>query len=187
MKKLHIILLLSVIAILPFVLAACNKLVPDDPEPQLPPITYEGKNTFGCKINGEILAVDKFGNGLKCEYYYRSFEPELYGTFVLRGSSKIKDKQFAIGFHYYNGVFDTGVYDMTLKYEGSNLKKRVFVANDENDYYCYENMYGKINIQHIDTINHFASGTFEFDAVNKDNNKDTVRVRDGRFDAKYIY
>ena len=48
-------------------------------------------------------------------------------------------------------------------------------------------MWGWLHIAYLDTINHIASGTFEFDAVNKNNNKDTVRIRDGRFDAKFIY
>ena len=48
-------------------------------------------------------------------------------------------------------------------------------------------MNGWLHIQFLDTIKHIASGTFEFDAVNEINNKDTVKVREGRFDIKFLY
>ena len=49
---------------------ACTK---NSKSPQLPPITQEGKNTFGCKINGEIfnpLSTFKIsGRRISANYY----------------------------------------------------------------------------------------------------------------------
>ena len=54
---------------------------------------------------------------------------------------------------------------------------------------CQKDMYGKIHITNIDTMNKFISGIFEFDAVNEkdDNDTDTVKIRQGRFDCKFLY
>jgi len=37
-----------------------NPPVPD-PEPELPPITHEGKNTFGCLVNGKVWVAEVDG------------------------------------------------------------------------------------------------------------------------------
>ena len=47
--------------------------------------------------------------------------------------------------------------------------------------------YGWLHISRLDTIAHITSGTFEYDAVNEDDNTDTIKIREGRFDAKFIY
>lgn len=48
-------------------------------------------------------------------------------------------------------------------------------------------MYGKIHITNIDTMNKFISGIVEFDAVNEKDDTDTVKIRQGRFDCKFLY
>ncbi|HYG16765.1 MAG TPA: hypothetical protein VEC12_13495 [Bacteroidia bacterium] len=53
MNKSFIILLLLILAI-PVWFAACIDDKPE-PKPEMPPLTFEGKNTFGCTINGELL------------------------------------------------------------------------------------------------------------------------------------
>src|SRR6266542_3463658 len=49
MKKIYFLFLCATLLFS----AGCKKQPP--PEPQLPPITHEGKNIFACKVNGEIF------------------------------------------------------------------------------------------------------------------------------------
>jgi hypothetical protein len=43
-------------------LASCE-LLNIKPKPKLPPITSEGKNTFGCRVNGKVWLPEKSWRG----------------------------------------------------------------------------------------------------------------------------
>lgn len=186
MKKSFIILLLLFSAI-PVWFAAC-KPGKDNPEPrpELPPITQEGNNTFGCLINGEVFVPQKNSLGIECYYYDKGWNIDLAGTFALFARNTAGNKTQSIGFQLYECVFGTGEYLLDEKYEFSKIL-RITSIYSNNRYYCRENMFGKINFTFIDTVNRIISGTFEFDGVNKDNSSDTIRVRKGRFDVIYNY
>ncbi|HYG16767.1 MAG TPA: hypothetical protein VEC12_13505 [Bacteroidia bacterium] len=186
MKKSCIILLLLVLVI-PLWFAACKPDKPHEPKPELPPITQEGKNTFGCLMNGEVLAVPFGASSSDCYYYYFKHEQDLYGTFSLRFSSTINKETKSININLYDCVFDTGKYRLDEKYEFSKLLRVSSLSFKKQRYYCRENMFGEINILHIDTIKHIISGTFSCDMVNETNINDTVHVREGRFDSEFIY
>jgi hypothetical protein len=40
-------------------IGSCVKAPPEPTEPQLPPITTIGANTFGCKVNGEVIKTER--------------------------------------------------------------------------------------------------------------------------------
>ena len=65
--------------------------------------------------------------------------------------------------------------------------RQKFKLQTGGKFFCEENMNGWVHIQKIDTINKFISGEFEFDAVNENDPKDTIYIRKGRFDCKFIY
>jgi hypothetical protein len=64
---------------LTLLLVACELFPEAEPENTLPPITQEGANTFGCKVNGEVWLPYKdgglfSGSALKWELGQNSFE-----------------------------------------------------------------------------------------------------------------
>ena len=190
MKNNYIILLFCVVFAAPFWLASCIKTT-DAPLPQpvlqLPPYTTEGKNTIGCLIDGEVFAVTNNASGILCEYYFNSFEPQLYGTFGVYGK-KISRPQRYVGINIDTAVFDTGVYNIATFTNALDERATVMLEKESfQRFYCHRGMYGWLHIKKLDTTTKIASGTFEFDAVNENDPSDTVKIRQGRFDAKFIY
>jgi len=164
---------------------------------ELPPITTEGKNTFGCLVDGELLVPyprkaikDNFG-GL----YYSGVWGENHGSlemFAAMDGIQGRERN-VINLNLFRRVFDVGEY---LLFTDSAIPNSQFIANetrlfirDEAGKTVFESYRvpnpnsGLINILRLDTINYIISGTFYFDAVNKEG--DTIKVTDGRFDLKY--
>jgi hypothetical protein len=44
-----------------------------------------------------------------------------------------------------------------------------------------------MTILKLDTVNNIISGTFQFDAINENDDTDTIKIREGRFDVKFTY
>jgi hypothetical protein len=55
----------------------------------------------------------------------------------------------------------------------------------ENKYYCSIENSGNLNITRYDYSNGIISGTFDFNAVNKDDSNDIIEITEGRFDISW--
>ncbi len=156
--------------------AGCEK----DEEPQLPPITQSGKDTFGCLVNGEIWlpestisfpAIPKISAELKSEDKYRIWK---FGASQGASSSfyfgiyedSLKEGKINIPVDELN---DIGLYFFSKKFEKAS-------------FFWRKELPGELFITKLDTVNMILSGTFWFDAINMLN--ETVNIRDGRFDLK---
>lgn len=170
MKK-DIITLMILLAIL----FSCKK---EDPLPtELPPITTEGKNTFGCLINGEIYVPDirrmSFNVAITMDF------PQNPDYFFRVNTFRLVDEddniQDAAVEFIIDSVSAVGAYSFshtTVKYE--------------NIYYYSDSTYnGSVNIIKYDLNNGIISGTFSFSAIVVDNsNSQIIQITDGRFDLK---
>lgn len=171
-------------------LTACHKEEPPAPvTPQpvdytvLPPVSFLGLNTFGCKINGEIWVPrierkdvyspdkvawfhekDGTGNG--------SIQANL---FTADGHGDWFDLSFGPTF------FRTGEYhypECNLIYWPSPGGLYVFANTDS--------ISNRMTISVIDTARNIISGQFEFLMINHQYPYDTLKIEDGRFDLIYI-
>lgn len=163
------------------------------PEPiALPPITQEGKNTFGCLIDNKIFLATNTGypftltnsgesSGVTIDYYLTSLNGIVLkikgvreGKYNLRGS---------VNFSVLNFKFDKFKYNVNLD---SNIEvSNVAIAENKSDFKYYligKNDLGEINFTKIDTTNGIVSGTFSFIATNENGSK--KNITDGRFDIK---
>ena len=187
MKNLtKILFLCGVIVIMAF---SCEK---ENDEPQLPPATQTGANTFGCYINGELL-VPKDGTGIPRAKGLRGGLAEGYDNqdyfFINAGNYLNKDGDHI--YIYIPSLAQEGIFTFKQSkghigavvspnfphifcgtYDGVNLGKI---------YYSFDNS-GTINITRLDTTNSIISGTFQLKVQNKDNPDDTIEVTEGRFD-----
>jgi hypothetical protein len=167
----------SLLLILPLVGgwgAACTST---DPEPSLPPITQEGKNTFGCKINGKnwVPGGDLGWGGqgpLFAEYSTR------YEDFSVAAQSRYNDNttSISIGASWNgksNGIKEDNV-GIFLAYQG---KMWEYVAIP------FETNLTSVKITKLDTVNKIVAGQFHF--MIKTSATDTIKVTEGRFDVKY--
>lgn len=143
-------------------------------------MTHEGKNTFGCKVNGEIWVAN--GNST-----YRSIESPSY---------KVETGRF--GFEGFNTKdYDCRTY-MRVGCENC-FGVGVFTINDtysEHFYGCMGDFNGaahidtngtnKVEITRFDLENRIISGTFEYDLFNRENGQ-KIKITEGRFDLSDVY
>lgn len=152
-----------------------------DPEPQLPPETQTGANTFGCMVNGKLwLPSQEDGSPIINAYLGSS------GTFTV-AAFIILDRSSSGGEEYENialglkGLNKTGTYYLDERNAyvdyGHDLKKCYYLNVISGSYYT-----GKIEITRFDLTNNIVSGKFE--ATLKVPSCDTIKITDGRFDVK---
>jgi len=144
------------------------------PKEELPPATQEGKNTFGCLVNGEVWVPKAFlGNELT--YYYH--ENILNIAAYRKMGSKDINQSLGIRIEDCNNI---GNYKLTTielaRGRFSDLNKACLYQTDNRQI-------GALRVTKLDTINHIIAGTFEFTVWTEE--CDTIRVTDGRFDIKY--
>lgn len=198
----HFLIILSLLLI--FAMPSCEteplkKNKP--PNPTLPPITTEGKNTFGCMVDGKPyvpIKPSQFKSALITEYY-DSRSPDLHGTLKIgayrfRGGDgepyyqliemRLNKRVFSAGkyiLHTDSISWSSDFFRNYTKYEfGPSTWDREFNSGG-----TYNPHSGEMNILRLDTTygKRIISGTFWFDAVDYVT-KDTVQIREGRFDFK---
>ncbi len=152
----------------------------DNAEPQgeqLPPITTEGANTFGCLVNGEVWLPaggdSPFVGLFELDVDYN----EMNNNIRIQAKREVDENiNQTIALLALNA--DTlGIYTIKSGIRFYDLIKR-------RDYYIDTLTTRQIEILRLDTENDIVSGTFEFTAIDPDS-QDTVRVTEGRFDAHY--
>ena len=145
---------------------------------ELPPATQEGKNTFGCLVNGRVWLPR--GNNGKTNLD-ASYDPSYQNGSLDVGAYRIYDSvdQFiAIGGKNINTV---GEYLFSSQSDAGALlndKKTNCSYNDPDNIIS-----GNLNITRLDVNGRIISGTFEFSLAKSD--CDTVKVTEGRFDMKF--
>lgn len=195
MKKALLLILLQI------TIVSCNKdeNVVSPCEDQLPAITTNGANTFGCCINGNLLKPrdgsgtfggadggfltwgDPSGNNEYDEIDIHDFKSERTGSILI---------------HIQN-VFNNGVGDYIIDQSNglrgydsnsnTHLFCRVFdYKNNQYQYYRSFDNSGVIKILRYDFANRTVSGTFNCKVVNSSNSNDTIQIKDGRFDYNWI-
>src|SRR6266511_2638533 len=101
MKTLFFTLLIS------FLLLTTSCWQPQPPKPQpevLPPLTFEGKNTFGCLVNGKVWLPHTSGAQI-------AFDPQYYrGDFSLSATRRYGDSLFQTILWASPPIFAKGIY-----------------------------------------------------------------------------
>ncbi|MCO5253827.1 MAG: DUF6252 family protein [Bacteroidetes bacterium] len=163
---------------------------------ELPPITTEGKNTFGWLVDGELLVPyprkaikDNF-----VKFYYGVKWADLEGTLQVGGTMEGETgyESRTVSLYLPNRVFNEGDYVLftdSNTLTGPRLNEVTLYITDKSgnvtfsSWRVYNPDCGRIKVLRLDTFERIIAGTFYFDAVNKDG--DTIKVTDGRFDLKY--
>ncbi len=178
MKKIFPLLLLLWVSFTP----SCFKVDMKPDEPKMPPLTTEGRNTFGCYINGEPWVAEvPFGAGFSG---IRKIEARLNPLTGYFGISAKKTNS--------NRSIDQNMVVAIANIEGENVYQSypIKLNWDENyncDYIFFQldtNFIHDIDIVKFDTISKIASGTFAYTLINQECN-DTLKVTDGRFDVRF--
>ena len=180
--------LLLLLLMLAASLWACHKEDPIKPAPPpdytvLPPATQEGKNTFGCKVNGQVW-VPRVPLGTVTAYdkYALFHEKNDRGSGIIicnliDGSS---DEHFTLAFtpsffqvRTYKTLSDTALFRFNPD----------FTRLSENFDHLEGDTSNYLTITKIDTARNFISGVFQCSVYNK-NKK--IKITEGRFDMPYF-
>ncbi len=169
MKKLNVYLIIILISFL----TGCDRNKDSTTKKDvLPPITQEGKNTFGCKVNDEVW-VPK--GSISVPALTSNYQNNSFSIAVNRSA----DNEYL----YYNGYFTSaGQYSLY------DPLQTIFYSKEINgilhQYSTDSDHTGVMTITKLDTSEGIISGTFYFDAIDTVTNE-VVHVTDGRFDVKY--
>lgn len=161
----------------------------------LPPATQEGKNTFGCLVNGVALVREKSlafnPDGYRTLKSTYSYNNNLKYYFLSISGSKKSPGNTLQSINLFISNNEPVLEGKTYKLKISNIDQRAegnyYVGNPyESDLFETNNdiYIGELFISKLDEKNLIVSGTFWFDGVNKKGEK--VEVREGRFDVKYL-
>ena len=90
---------------------------------------------------------------------------------------------------FIKGATTEGVYQLnsTTAYPTTAVSYAYYVKRNitpQNEWITSASYTGAVTITKIDTVNHFVSGTFQFNAINLYNSPQPVSVTEGRFDVK---
>ena len=179
-EKLTILRFYSFIILLSFLNIQCKKSAP--PPVILPPVTQEGKNTFGCKVNGEVwrpYATCHIFYGRQCmELGFEVFTVDtlhkLPISFYLGSKNNTDTSAFEIYTRGSNIVLTGNIIDSVVP---------TFWKGPQFYTYMPVQTPGVINVTKLDTVNNIMAGTFSFTLY--DSNNDSVVVTDGRFDLTF--
>jgi hypothetical protein len=152
------------------------------PKEELPPITQEGKNTFGCLVNGKVW-LPKGNNG--------TANLDLsYDLSFMGGAFNISAYSIENGFRKYitissDSISKSGTYQVSpigrfLTFYSELDSKGA--GCDLSDFSIVKRK-GQVVITKLDVGKQIASGTFEFTLYKP--GCDTVKVTQGRFDIKF--
>lgn len=152
----------------------CKK---EQPGPELPLLTNEGKNVFGCKVNGAIWLPDydrayTSSRPIQGDYYAGGF------TISVSGFSEGQNMHQTLYINMAGGVFETGRYELNgediatgfVDWE-TGCEYRMSTLND-----------GWIEFTYLDTIANIASGRLKFSIT--DPECGTINVTEGVFDIR---
>ena len=167
---------------------ACQKEMPElntpGSEPVLPPLTHQGKNTFGCLIDDEpfIAKVDYAFAGPVA--VWGSLDEESWWLKVQGTREHENESLDNIAFKAYIEP-EGGSYDFFFTTE--EFKGYTGYGEGIGCTY-YHDLYNKgtVEITFLDTFNNIISGKFEMELINPDCPvKQSISITDGRFDIRY--
>ena len=168
--------------------AGCKKELGDE----LPPLTSEGKNTFGCKIDGIPWIPKGIYSWTFTDYptsggYYGYFNSPLVHIWIKTNDPGGHIALYIKNYDSYN-YLKPGRYLLNKK--TSSLPFGYGIIHSYGTYWTNDKEYitdslhtGWIEIIKSDSINSIVSGRFAFDAYNDVVGK-TYKITDGRFDYK---
>ncbi len=169
----------SILFLILFLAATCGK---DDIKPidKLPPATTEGKNTFGCLVNGEAWVAHIEDNPILFgeRVVDAQYDDEDYLRIVAERDIESQNINQTLFLH-------CSVIRIDSSFFRKNCKLRDY--NDHCDEFEMDTLSSyNLIINRLDTENKIISGLFNFTVIAADCN-DTLQITDGRFDVKYHY
>ena len=182
------------IIIVAVLISCCSKKedLPQNPVDQLPPLTQTGANTAGCLVNGQVFLPkgNSFGGPiLSCFYQQDSGGYHLGLGISNKTNGLLKSIIISLNPDQLN---ENVIYNLTSKTYDinndfiSNFSSYTIYSNSttDNSFETKSTLNGEIKIDKLNTTQRIISGTFWYDVINPQG--EVVKIRDGRFDMRYV-
>ncbi|GAA4852385.1 hypothetical protein [Algivirga pacifica] len=154
--------------------ASCEDFPPENPD--LPAITAEGENTFGCII-ADTVWVPCCSQWIGAGYQPKLFTTESEHFFHISAQQVGHSEIYLTLLKEDLSIGESLLLDK--KEDRINNSKVVVWTDYKSSHPSYTTEILRVQLSRMDSI---LAGTFEFDAVNGVG--DTIQVRDGRFDLR---
>ena len=165
----------STLRYLPLLLLFLFSCKDEDIQPQLPPATQTGEDTFGAYVNGEVWVPkgrpSTFRSNLNIIY-----DPGYEGGNLEMKAYRILDTYEESIFMYMSNLDHEGLYEFGKPEIGSAIFRSDCIYERKEDVFRK----GTLEITRLDMEAGIISGKFEFTLAMAD--CDTIRVTEGRFD-----
>jgi hypothetical protein len=160
----------------------------------LPPATETGANTFGCLINGQAFTPGG-GDGLEGgnldainQYAYYTpgiTNPTGYVFAVNAVNERSSTNITSIGFRFDSVTMQQGMtYTFQQIKAGQGGAQYSYLSPTvDNTFNTSSLVTGQLSLTRFDLTAQIASGTFWFNVL--DNNGDTIKITNGRFDVTF--
>ena len=174
-------------------LACCSKDQPPtqlNPIDQLPPATQTGANTAGCLVNGQAFLPkgNSFGGPILSCFYQQDADGYHLGLSITNKSS-LENKSINISLNPQQ-LTEGSTYMLVLRTNNGSSYTSNFgeyiITNNINSGFQYRTtntITGEIKITKLNASQKIISGTFWYDSILSN---DIIKVRDGRFDMRYV-
>jgi hypothetical protein len=160
---------------------SCTLLSLSCKKEKLPKATQEGKNTFGCKVDGKIFLPSEsaglFGSPPVTVYNLPLNGFTLLGKYYGDRPGDKDPQNVILSLEY---LKSTGTYTLNAN---PNQGSYELSYGGGPHYETDATHTGSVTITRCDLTNHIYSGTFSFTAIDKNTGK-VVKVSDGRFDVQ---
>lgn len=158
-------------------LIACDESDSKDAS-DLPPITMEGNNTFGCMLDGKVwIPISNFSEG--GIYTELQTVTDTIGINIYADNAK-DENGFTLSVYDSPAIKTGKVYDLT----NPNFFVQYSWQNEEIVCLYEETESGSIIFTRFDLTNRIVAGTFEFNAHSLECSESVV-VTEGRFDLTF--
>jgi hypothetical protein len=162
-------------------LSSCKKDEVCD-HPSLPCQTHEGKNTFGCLIDGvPFVAKTSFSIGGAVAV---SGEFDESSNFLHVNGSR-EDSQGNLEDLRFKCYVTDGISEYTMDVNTENYMGYLNFSGSKCNYFHDPQDKGKVSITYHDSEKNIISGTFFMSLVNPDCNPTVMNITNGRFDFGY--
>jgi hypothetical protein len=155
---------------------------------KLPPLTTEGKGTFGCLVNGKAWLPQSCCGGIMAPalpLFHSTYHDEEKNYYLDAMYNDSENPSIILAFPITTFKLQPQEYELNV-YKRDTMSEGVYSYCWNNDgcnrisYYTNDNQTGFFNVQYVDSARQIISGTFNFNA--QASNGETVCVTDGRFD-----
>ena len=171
---------LNIFLILVISVIGCKKATTSNPVVEhLPPETQNGKNTFGCLLNGKVWVPYKTDFTRKLEVWYDQYYHLGTLRIIAERRKNGSDQSITIAMDSLNHIGHYSLNDRKSKiYYDDLIKNCIYDSFDTSVLKT-----GNLNITKLDFQNRIIAGTFDFTLIKT--GCDTIRATEGRFDVKY--